>query len=224
MCALTKAYYLPIYLPFSPHTEPTRAHAPPITMLKWTLNKRIEPIAQVAAVLKPGRVHKRRSMGGHPLQSATAAARDQQTRRKSVATAEATRRYRSRHNKENIVIASPHPISMRAGVQTTSTPYAHQATALRDVGNKTPTRRSLNAVLDTTPLRKRHLPPSPLFNRSQTMSDSPSAGVAPHLSIPSIARISAIRATLAPPNNPLQLSLPNPRALLTRQHPHLRPA
>lgn len=123
-------------------------------MLKWTVSKRVEPIVQFTAVLeRPSqRVVSRQSLINEIREH----------RRKS----EFTKRYRNR-NKENAIVASPHPITISRSTNS-HTLFTNQLSALRDVANKTPKRNSLPASHNSTPLRKRNLPPSPAQHRRST--------------------------------------------------------
>lgn len=120
-------------------------------MLKWAVTKRAEPIVQFTAVLE------RPAAAKPAIVSRQSLIREiRENRRKS----EFTKRYRNR-NKENAVVASPHPMAITRNPISTTFPN-RRSLVLRDVINKTPQRQSLPTTPTTTPIRKRNLPPSPL--------------------------------------------------------------
>lgn len=131
-------------------------------MLKWTVSKRPpngEPVNHHLLLNNDQHGPKsRRSLG------ALRTVRSEQlrdNRRKSLGSSEVQRRFK-RQNKENQIIATPHPLTQRHS-GTSSTPFVTKAEfALRDVSNRTPT--SDATVNSTTPLisRKRNLPLSPV--------------------------------------------------------------
>lgn len=133
-------------------------------MLKWTLPRRAEPSEELSSVITseptPRRSNhsSRHSFGGKPKRS-----RDQ--RRQSLI------------NKENDLHASLQSINSIRNPQATSTPFSHhqKSTALRDVGNTTPTILSPATHLN---LHKRTLPPSPLEQPRQIVAPTlPTFGV-----------------------------------------------
>lgn len=126
-------------------------------MLKWTVSKRADPTESISVSDK---ATSRRSLGNLPIRN-----RDlREHRRKSLGSSAVTRRYLNQ-NKENQIVATPHPITQRTTATTTSTstPFTKLEFALRDVSNRTPTQVS---GVNVTPGRKRNLPPSPVVTRT----------------------------------------------------------
>lgn len=131
-------------------------------MLKWTVNKRVEPSVQdsIALVLNQSNVkstlNSRRSLGTlqRPMKM-----RDNrsESRRKSLGSSEITKRINNR-DKENQHIATPHPLNFRSNATSTPSHSSKFEFALRDVRNLTP---SNGMTPTTTPSRKRPLPKTP---------------------------------------------------------------
>lgn len=121
-------------------------------MLKWAVTKRAEPIVQFTAVLErpPAASTTQRVVSRQSLLREI-----RENRRKS----DFTKRYRNR-NKENVIIASPHPITISRNPIITSFSQ-NRPSPLRDVRNITPQRNSPTTPT-ITPIRKRNLPPSPM--------------------------------------------------------------
>ncbi|XP_037038236.1 uncharacterized protein LOC119075781 [Bradysia coprophila] len=128
-------------------------------MLKWTVSKRTDSSEPVSLILKPKPPASRRSLGNlhRPLRNRD----DREKRRQSLGSTEMVRRINN-HNKENNIIATPHPMTNRTG---SSTPYAKLDFALRDLSNLTPNTTPIPNTV--TPSRKRHLPLSPVDQNTQ---------------------------------------------------------
>lgn len=134
-------------------------------MLKWTVNKRIEPTrpGPIALILNQSsankqKLHARRSLGALNRPTKNRDHRHEVRRRKSLGSSEITKRI---HNcdKENQHISTPHAMNFR--LNATSTPGLAQSKyefAFRDVRNLTP---SIAMSPNTTASRKRPLPKSP---------------------------------------------------------------
>lgn len=124
-------------------------------MLKWTVTKRAEPIVQFTAVLD-----RRATSSPSRVVSQQSLIREIREHRRRC---ELTKRYRNR-NKENAIVASPHPLTIISrNPRSTSIPN-NQSTALTDVSNRKPDIAFCPAAAtpNTTPIRKRNLPPSPM--------------------------------------------------------------
>lgn len=128
-------------------------------MLKWTVSKRTDSSEPVSLLLKSKEPVSRRSLG--TLHRPARNREDRERRRKSLGSTEMARRINN-HNKENNIIATPHPMTNRTG---SSTPYTKLDFALRDLGNITPTTTPTQNT--TTPNRKRNLPLSPVDQSTQ---------------------------------------------------------
>lgn len=145
------------YICFVSSTEPRSTHK----MLKWTVTKRADTVDAMSVLLADHSTQNaaRRSLGNtrQPIRS-----RDlREHRRKSLGSSEVAKRY-LKQNKENQIIATPHPLTMRhTGISSTPFPPKVEF-ALRDVSNRTPTSTSSPT---TTPSRKRNLPLSPVITR-----------------------------------------------------------
>lgn len=146
---------------FPPYTEPRSTYR---KMLKWTVSKRTETVDAMSVLLADHstRTAARRSLGNtrQPMRS-----RDlREHRRKSLGSSEVARRY-LKQNKENQIIATPHPLTMRhTGVSSTPFPPKVEF-ALRDVSNRTTPTSTFSPTTSTTPNRKRNLPLSPVITR-----------------------------------------------------------
>lgn len=138
-------------------------------MLKWTVTKRADTVDAMSVLLADHSTQKttRRSLGNtrQPMRS-----RDlREHRRKSLGSSEVAKRY-LKQNKENQIIATPHPLTMRhTGISSTPFPPKVEF-ALRDVSNRTPTSTSSPT---TTPSRKRNLPLSPVITRIVPVTKPP---------------------------------------------------
>lgn len=129
-------------------------------MLKWTVTKRADNDDAMSVLLADHstKTAARRSLGNTRQPMRTRDLREH--RRKSLGSSEVTKRY-LKQNKENQIIATPHPLTMRhTGISSTPFPPKVEF-ALRDVSNRTPTSTSSPA----TPSRKRNLPLSPVITR-----------------------------------------------------------
>lgn len=152
------------FICFLSSTEPRkRTHK----MLKWTVTKRADDAMSVLLDDHSTQTTARRSLGNtrQPMRS-----RDlREHRRKSLGSSEVAKRY-LKQNKENQIIATPHPLTMRhTGISSTPFPPKVEF-ALRDVSNRTPTSSSSPA---TTPSRKRNLPLSPVIARIVPVTKTP---------------------------------------------------
>lgn len=134
--------------------------SPSNEMLKWAVNKTLMADARMSIYCDDQLAHRpisRRSVG--PIQSPIA--RHQPTadrRRKSLGSNAAVLRLQRRHNKENHIMVTPHPITMRPS-PASSSPFSKADVAFREIGNLTPTPN--DASLNATPVRKLNLPLSP---------------------------------------------------------------
>lgn len=204
-------------------------------MLKWTLNKRIEPYAPYAAAatvdLDADRccITKRRSMGSncittsqHPTGAGGSAMQRQEARelrRKSLATAaDLTRRYRNR-NKENLVsVASPHPIllgrrSLGAAMTAQTTIMTMQTTTT----TSTPYAHRdavFRDVANTTPQRLSNGTPT-LRHNKRTLPPSPLMPRSLNLSQTPTLPVAAVPRATAEPDIPLTVE-PAPASIALR--------
>lgn len=121
-------------------------------MLKWTVSKRSD-LTESLSVKEKSHTPSRRSLGSIPIRN-----REHREHRRKSTTSIVTRRYLNQ-NKENQIVATPHPLTQRT---TTSTPFPKIEFALRDVSNRTPTQTTTVNNNSMTPGRKRNLPPSPV--------------------------------------------------------------
>ncbi|KAJ6633187.1 Regulator of G-protein signaling 3 [Pseudolycoriella hygida] len=129
-------------------------------MLKWTVNKRTDSSEPLPMLPKPKQPVTRRSLGNLHRPIRTRDGREK--RRQSLGSTEMHRRINN-HNKENNLVSTPHPMTMRTG---SSTPYTKLDFALRDLSNLTP---NITPTQNTaTPSRKRNLPLSPVEQITQS--------------------------------------------------------
>lgn len=135
-------------------------------MLKWAVNKPLpaEPRMSIFCDDNINAVHhrpnpqSRRSLG--TIQHARHQPSNKDMRRKSFGSNAAVIRHQRRQNKENHIMVTPHPITIRHHSPATSSPFCKADVAFREIGNLTPT--AGDGSFNTTPVQKRNLPLSPM--------------------------------------------------------------
>lgn len=136
-------------------------------MLKWAVNKPLTASPVMSIFCDDNHTAKqgpsplsRRSLGAIQNPAARHQPPHNDRRRKSFGSNAAILRHQRRQNKENHIMVTPHPITMRLHSPANSSPFSKADVAFREIGNLTPT--TGDASFNTTPVRKRNLPLSPM--------------------------------------------------------------